>query len=153
MNNLHNNFDDMQTSIALITVIKVFSNGFVIMILLIALANVFNTIGTSILLRRREFAMLRSIGMTQKGFHRMLNYECLIYGGKGILYGLPAAFLITFAIYQTISGSIRLNFYIPWYAVMIAAGSVLTVVFSTMLYSVHQVNKENVADSLKGDIF
>lgn len=153
INNPYNNFDDQQTSIALITVIKVFSNGFVIMILLIALANVFNTIGTSILLRRREFAMLRSIGMTQKGFHRMLNYECLIYGGKGILYGLPAAFLITFAIYQTVSGSIQLNFYIPWYAVVAAAGSVLAVVFSTMLYSVHQVNKENVADGLKGDIF
>lgn len=153
INNLYNNFDDQQASIALITVIKVFSNGFVIMILLIALANVFNTIGTSILLRRREFAMLRSIGMTQKGFHRMLNYECLIYGGKGILYGLPAAVLITFAIYQTIRGSIRLAFYIPWYAVVIAAGSVFAVVFSTMLYSVHQVNKENVADGLKGDIF
>lgn len=153
MSNLYNNFEDQQASIALITLIKVFSNGFVVLILLIALANVFNTIATSILLRRREFAMLRSIGMTQKGFRRMLNYECLMYGVKGILYGMPLAVLITFAIWRTVSGSIRINFYIPWYAVTAAVGSVFAVVFSTMLYAVHRAKKDNVADTLKGDIF
>lgn len=152
-NALYNNFEYQQSSIALMTVIRVFSNGFIILILLIALANVFNTIATGIMLRRREFAMLRSIGMTHKGFQRMMNFECLMYGVKGILYGLPVAVLATFGIYQAIREGIRINFYVPWYGVAIAIGSVFLVVFATMIYSVHKVNKENVVDVLKEDAF
>lgn len=152
-NSLFNNYQSQQSSIALMTVIRVFSNGFIILILLIALANVFNTIATGIMLRRREFAMLRSIGMTHKGFQRMMNFECLMYGGKGILYGLPVAVLVTFGIYQAIRESILISFYVPWYGVAIAIGSVFLVVFATMIYSVHKVNKENVVDVLKEDAF
>ena len=83
----------------------------------------------------------------------MMNYECLMYGVKGILYGMPLAVLITFAIWRTVNSSIRINFYIPWYAVTAAVGSVFAVVFSTMLYAVQRAKKDNVADTLKGDIF
>lgn len=148
-----NNYQTQQSSIALMTVIRVFSNGFIILILLIALANVFNTIATGIILRRREFAMLRSIGMTQKGFHRMMNYECLLYGFKGILYGLPVAVLVTFGIYRAVEQSVMRSFYVPWYGVAIAIGSVFVVVFSTMLYAMHKINKDNVVDVLKEDTF
>ena len=69
----------------IITIIKVFAYGFIVLISLIAAAsNVFNTISTNISLRRREFAMLKSVGMTQKGFRRMMNYECLLYGSKAL---------------------------------------------------------------------
>ena len=66
--------------------VNVFSYGFIILISLIAMANVFNTISTSISLRRREFAMLRSVGLTQKGFRRMMDYECLIYGLLSLIH-------------------------------------------------------------------
>lgn len=72
-----------------ILVINVLSYGFVILIALIAVANVFNTISTNVALRRKDFAMLRSVGMTQKGFDRMMCYECLMYGTKALCWGLP----------------------------------------------------------------
>lgn len=152
-NNLYNNYQTRKSSIALMTVIRVFSNGFIILILLIALANVFNTIATGIILRRREFSMLRSIGMTQKSFYHMMNFECLIYGFKGVLYGLPVAVLATYGIYQAISASIAGAFYIPWYGVAIAVGSIFVVVFLTMIYSMHKIRKDNVVDILKEDTF
>ena len=64
-----------------ILVINVLSYGFVILIALIAVANVFNTISTNVALRRKDFAMLRSVGMTQKGFDRMMCY-CLLYTSR-----------------------------------------------------------------------
>lgn len=66
-----------------------FSYGFIVLISLIAAANVFNTISTNISLRRREFAMLKSVGMTAKGFNHMMNFECLLYGSRALLLGLP----------------------------------------------------------------
>ncbi|MBR6407656.1 MAG: FtsX-like permease family protein [Clostridia bacterium] len=131
------------------TVLDVFSYGFIILISLISMANVFNTISTGISLRRREFAMLRSVGMSQKSFRRMMNYECIIYGLRSLLWGLPASVLVTYAIYKAVSITYLSGFYIPWYSIVIAVLSVFVVVFATMLYSTAKIRKENPIDALR----
>ena len=135
----------------LVTIINVFSYGFIILISLISLANVFNTISTGILLRRREFAMLRSVGMTEKGFRKMLSYECILYGFRSLILGIPASFVITWLIFRSAMSGYDTNFYLPWTAVAIAAGSVFLVVFSTMVYAMSKVKKENLIDDLKNE--
>ncbi len=134
-----------------VTIVNVFSYGFIILISLIALANVFNTISTSILLRRREFAMLKSIGLSEKGFGKMMNYECLIYGARSLLFGLPAALLMTYWIYRVTSNAIDRSFYVPWNGVVIAVASVFIVVFATMLYSTRRIRKDNPIDALRNE--
>ncbi len=132
-----------------IFIIDVFSYGFIALISLIAAANVFNTISTNILLRSREFAMLRSVGLEPRGMMRMMNFECLLYGFKGLMYGLPTALLITWLIFKAVSDGVEFPFYIPWLSLAIAIGSVFAVVFATMLYAMNKVRKENTADALK----
>lgn len=141
--------EDAAQERTLLMIITVFSYGFIILISLIAMANVFNTISTNIQLRRREFAMLRSTGMAPKGFRVMMCYECLLYGIKGLLYGLPVAIAVTFWIYRSISSGWTVHFYIPWYSLVIAVGSVFLVVGSTMIYSMRKIGKENIMDNLK----
>lgn len=143
--------ESTEESRAMILVINVFSYGFIILISLIAAANVFNTISTNINLRRREFAMLKSVGMTPYGFKKMMNFECLLYGFKGLLYGLPVSFVITWLIYRAMSNGMEMAFFIPWYSIVIAVASVFIVVFSTMLYSMSQIKKENTIDALKNE--
>lgn len=140
-----------ETNRAMIVVINVFSYGFIILISLIALANVFNTISTNIALRRREFAMLRSVGMTEKGLNKMMNYECILYGIKGLSYGLVAAVGVTYLIYLAINNGLEIAFYIPWYSIAIAVGSVFAVVFSTMLYAMRKIKKEDPIEALKDE--
>ncbi|MBE6724460.1 MAG: ABC transporter permease [Ruminococcaceae bacterium] len=135
----------------LVTVVNVFSYGFIILISLIAVANVFNTISTNILLRRREFAMLRSIGLGNRGFRRMMNYECVIYGLKGLMWGLPAAFLMTFVIWRVAGSAFETGFYVPWPSVVIAVGSVFAVVFATMLYASAKLREDNTVDAMKNE--
>lgn len=136
---------------AMVTVINIFSYGFIILISLIAAANVFNTISTNINLRRREFAMLKSIGMTPKDFSKMMDFECLLYGFKGLLYGLPVSFVMTWMIYHAIGQGLEIAFFIPWYSIAIAVGSVFLVVFATMLYSMKRIRKENTIDTLRNE--
>lgn len=140
-----------ETERAMVTVINVFSFGFITLISLIAAANVFNTISTNLNLRRREFAMLKSIGMTPRAFSKMMNFECLLYGFKGLLYGLPVSFFVTWLIYRSIANGVETAFFIPWYSIAIAVGSVFLVVFATMLYSMHKIRKENTIDALKNE--
>ncbi len=135
----------------LVTIIQVFAYGFIILISLIAAANVFNTISTNISLRRREFAMLKSVGMTARGFNRMMNFECLLYGSKALLFGLPVSGVVTFLIYLAIMEGYETNFYLPWKAIGIAVLSVFLVVFATMMYAMNKIKKENPIDALKNE--
>lgn len=135
----------------LITIIQVFAYGFVILISLISVANVFNTISTNISLRRREFAMLKSVGMTQKGFNKMMNFECLIYGLKALITGLPVSFIVTYIIYCVITQGYSAAFYLPLKAVAIAVISVFLVVFVTMMYAMRKIKKDNPIDALKNE--
>ena len=135
----------------MVRVVNVFAYGFIILISLIAAANVFNTISTSISLRRREFAMLKSVGLGEKGFMRMMNYECIIYGVKGLLLGLPVSILMTYGIWRVGTIGVESDFYIPWYSVVVAVGSVFAVVFVTMLYAAGKIKKDNPIDALKNE--
>jgi putative ABC transport system permease protein len=135
----------------MIFIINVFAYGFIVLISLIAAANVFNTISTGISLRRREFAMLKSVGMTQKGFRKMMNYECLMYGTKSLLWGLPSAVGVTYLIYRSVDAGYSTSFYIPWVSIVIAIFSVFAVVFATMLYSMNKLKDDNTVDSLRNE--
>lgn len=140
-----------ETDRNIVSIIQVFSYGFIVLISLIAAANVFNTISTNISLRRREFAMLKSVGMTAKDFNRMMNYECLLYGSKALLLGLPVSCIITYFIYLSINEGFDTTFTLPWVAIGIAVLSVFVVVFATMIYSMSKIKKDNPIDALKNE--
>ncbi len=148
---LYDYAESAESNRALVTIINIFSYGFIILISLIAVANVFNTISTNINLRRREFAMLKSVGMTKRGFNKMMNFECILYGVKGLLYGIPVAIGVTFLIYRSIRTGLETSFYIPWYSIVISIGSVFAVVFATMIYSMSKIKKDNPIDALKNE--
>ena len=135
----------------LVTIIRVFSYGFNVLISLIAAANVFNTVSTNIGLRRRDFAMLRSVGMTPKGLRRMMGYECLLYGSRALLYGLPTACGVTYLIYGAIMEGYETTFRLPWKALGIASLSVFLVVGATMMYAIHKVKQDNPIDALRNE--
>lgn len=150
-NYIYNNAENSENNRNLVTIIKVFAYGFIVLISLISVANVFNTITTNINLRRREFAMLKSVGMTAKGFNLMMNYECLLYGAKALLYGLPVSAAVTYLIYYTIGISYATQFSLPWGAIGIAIFSVFAVVFATMMYAMNKIKKDNPIDALKNE--
>ncbi len=149
--NLHDYAADAEEERNIVTIIQVFSYGFIVLISLIAAANVFNTISTNISLRRREFAMLKSVGMTSSGFNRMMNFECLLYGTKALLMGLPVSFGVTYLIYKAVDSGYSMGFHLPWGAVGIAVLSVFAVVFVTMMYSMSKIKKDNPIDALKNE--
>lgn len=136
---------------ALILVLDIFSYGFIALISLIAIANVFNTISTNVMLRRQEFAMLKSVGMTGKGFRRMMNYECILYGIKGLIFGLPVSLALSFLMYKSMVDGIDVSFMFPWQGMLISAFSVFAIVFITMLYAMRKVGKENTIEALRNE--
>ncbi|WP_371025416.1 FtsX-like permease family protein (plasmid) [Paraclostridium ghonii] len=133
---------------------KVFSYTFIIMISLIAVANVFNTISTNIRLRRRELAMLRSVGMSDRDFQKMMNFECAFYGMRSLIFGIPIATISSWLIYKFMfdGGADNIHFVLPWVSIGISIFSVLFLVFITMLYAISKIKKENIIDALRDEM-
>ena len=118
---------------------------------LITTANVFNTISTNVQLRRREFAMLKSVGMTKRGFNKMINFECIFYGLKALVIGLPISLAVTVLIHMALSSGVDMAFMVPWESIFIAVAGVFLIVFITMLYAMSRVRRENIIDALKNE--
>ena len=141
----------LETNRNVLLVINVFSYGFIVLISLISIANVFNTISTNLLLRRREFAMLQSVGMTPAGFRRMLCFECLFYGFKALLWGLPLAMLVALWIHAVVYSGVRMGFGLPWAHIGIGVVSIFLIVFVTMIYAMCKIRKGNIVDQLRNE--
>ncbi len=142
---------ERETTRNFLIITRVFAYGFIVLISLIAAANVFNTISTNVGLRRREFAMLRSVGMMNKELSRMMGLECLLYGSRALLFGIPASCAVTYLIYLSVMEGYVTKFRLPWGAMGIAAISVFAVVFSTMLYALGKIREDNLIDALKNE--
>ena len=137
---------------ALVTIAKVLAYGFIVLISLIAAANVFNTISTNISLRRREFATLKSVGLTSKGMRKMMTFESILYGVKSLLFSLPVSLAVTYLVYLVASDSgYSMGFYVPWDKFIIAIASVFIIVALSMVYSIKKVNKENTVETLRNE--
>ena len=136
---------------AIVLIIAIFAYGFIIVISLIGITNVFNTINTNMRLRSKEFVMLKSIGMTKKEFNRMIRLESLFYGLKSLLIGVPLGLLGGYAIFKATGNTIMLDYSFPTMAVLISIVFVFFVVWLIMRISISKVNKQNIIETIRND--
>lgn len=137
---------------AVMLIVGIFVYGFIGVISLIGLTNIFNTISTNMQLRSKEFASLKSIGMTKKEFNRMIRLESLMYGIKSLLIGIPLGIAGVFAIFSAFSvGSVPMSFVFPWKAILISIAVVFVAVWLIMKYSISKVNKQNIIETIRND--
>lgn len=137
---------------AVMLIVGIFVYGFIGVISLIGMTNIFNTISTNMQLRSKEFASLKSIGMTKKEFNRMIRLESLMYGIKSLLIGIPLGVFGVFAIFSAFSrGNVPMSFVFPWKAILISIAAVIIVVWLIMKYSISKVNKQNIIETIRND--
>ena len=134
----------------LILVVKILMYGFISLVTLIGVTSVFNTISTSMALRKREFAVLRSIGLTRGGFNKMLFFESLFFGMKSLIFALPVSIGVTILIHYSLSDMMSIStIIIPWKAIIISIVSVFIIVLLTMMYSSSKIKKHNIIEQIR----
>ncbi len=150
--NVYDYSAEIESIRALVTIAQVLAYGFIVLISMIAAANVFNTISTNISLRRREFATLRSVGLTSKGMRKMMTFESILYGAKSLLYSLPVSFALTYLIHFVATNSgYAMRFYVPWDKFVIAIASVFIIVVLSVTYSIKKLRNENTVETLRNE--
>lgn len=144
-----NNIDQNRNSKSALLMIQILMYGFVIVISLISCVNIINTITTNIILRRREFAILKCIGLTQKGLRKMIVLEGLLYGAVGTIYGSIIGTGLSYWIYSNLNEVREFGFGIPWSAIAIAAICSLVIGYLSVLAPLARINKGNLIDTVR----
>ena len=119
--------------------------GFIIVISLIGITNIFNTITTNMELRKPEFAMLKSIGMTNKEFNRMIRLETVFMEVKSLLFSIPIGIGLSYLIYHLLEEDQLIKFVIPVNAIIIS------IVACIMKYSMNKINKQNTIETIRNE--
>lgn len=128
---------------------KVFVYGFVVVISLVSITNIVNTISTNINLRKRELAIIKSIGVTPSGFNKMIYLESLLYGALSLIYGIPIGMGITILMNKTLGDVINLGMVIPWNAIMISFVGIFIITFIASYIPMKKINKENIIENIR----
>ena len=149
--NLNNTDEHFRQMNNLYTLIGIFLYGFIIVISLIGVTNIFNTITTNIELRKPEFAMLRSVGMTNREFNRMIRLESLFMGTRALVFGIPIGILLSYAIYHFLTEESGDPYKLPALAILIAVAAVFVLISLIMAYSMGKIKKQNTIETIRNE--
>lgn len=150
----HNGYDataQAETMRALRIVVMTFGYGFITLITLISVMNIINTVSSGMEERRREFAMIKSVGMTPRSFKKSIYLENIRYGVMALVWGLPASLGLDFLMYKILGGSFDYGYTFRWYYYLAAALAVFAVIAIALLYAVDKIKKDNIIETLKRD--
>ncbi len=149
--NLNNINENVKMMTNMYILIGIFLYGFIIVISLIGVTNIFNTITTNMNLRMQEFAMLKSIGMTSKEFSRMIRLESIFMGAKALLFGIPIGLGLSYLEYKPLLGDLGLPFNAPIIALIISIVVVYLLITILMKYSMSKINKQNTIETIRNE--
>lgn len=136
---------------AIVLVISIFLYGFIGVITLIGITNIFNTITTNMNLRKKEFAMLKSIGMTKKEFNRMIRLESIFYGLKSLIIGIPIGIMLSYGMYTVFRNNMEMEYVLPYKSIVMSIVFVAVIIGIIMKYSMSKINKQNVIETIRND--
>lgn len=148
---LSNYYSSYKSDRAIRMIISIFLYGFITVVALIGITNIFNTITTNMELRAPEFAMLRSVGMTGREFKRMIWLEGFFYGGKALLIGIPLGILLSIGFHRALGEGIVTAFVMPWQGIAIASAAVVVLLLCIMRFSMSRINRRNIIDTIQNE--
>ncbi|HBJ2614029.1 TPA: FtsX-like permease family protein [Clostridium botulinum] len=125
--------------------------SFIAVISLIGSVNIINTVTTNIILRKREFAALKSIGLTQKGLKKMVTLEGILYGITGAIYGSVLGCGLSYLLANQLMKSREFVWPVPWQAIVIASVSAILIGYISVLSPLSRIKKENLIEAIRED--
>ncbi len=113
--------------------------------------NLYNSLMFSLMHRRKEFAMLRSVGMTKQHISAMIRLESLMYGFKVLCFGVPIAVLLTFVVFSFLNNP-EITFDVPVLSYVLTAAFIFLLIHLIMKSGTMIARSGNIADTLKREV-
>lgn len=132
-----------------IVIAEVIIYGFVGILLLIGLVSVISTLSTNVMMRAREFAILKSVGMTTEGLQKMLFSEIIICTLKAIVWGVPLGIVIPYLINVAIRQAFPVLYEIPWGLLFASVTGIFFLILVVTFGTVYKLRKQNLIECIR----
>lgn len=132
-----------------IIIAEVIVYGFVILLLMIGIAGVISTLSTNIMARKREFAVLMSVGMTSTGLNKMLLAESIFCTLKAILVGVPLGICIPWLINLSLRKVFPVVYTLPVGMVLLSIVLIFALVTCITFRSIGRFKKQNLIETIR----
>lgn len=143
---------EMRDEKSLFTLLGVFAYGLIVVIALIGITNIINTLSTGMELRSREFATLRSIGMTDKQFVGMVRLESVFISVKALVIGVPLGILISYLLCVMMNRMDDAIIYeLPYKAIILCIVVVIMLIYAIMKLSMTKLRHNNIIETIKNE--
>ncbi|MCX7695461.1 MAG: FtsX-like permease family protein [Caloramator sp.] len=146
-----NIIDELKNFKSVILMLKILLYGFVVVVSLIGSVNIINTLTTNIIVRRREFASLKSVGQTPRGLKKMVILEGMIYGISGQFWGTLLGVLLSYFLFTKMTMTIAQTFFIPYRAILVSFIIVLLISFISIQLPLKRLERENLIEVVRED--
>ncbi|MFA6867000.1 MAG: ABC transporter permease [Clostridia bacterium] len=145
---INNHSNSYEKQLNTISIISLFIDIIMIIIIMISILNIFNTIFTNIIMRRKEFAILTSIGMLTKSLRRIVFLENFIILACALFISVCFTVLISFILKVMLGSTIVIY---PIKKVLIIVIAYIVSLFTSCLFSFSIIKRKQIIDLLKND--
>ncbi len=141
--------DYMKVMNIAVMIASVLLYSFSAVLLLIGFTNVVTTLSTNVLMRAKEFAILKSIGMTPESLKKMINIESLLCSLKALAYGIPMGLLLSYLIQLPVRLLLPIAYRIPWMTLLICSVGILVMTRTITTFAIKRLKKQNIIETIR----
>ncbi|QIB27964.1 ABC transporter permease [Caloranaerobacter azorensis] len=127
----------------------VFLYGFIVVIALIGSLNIINTVSTNMILRKREFSVLKAIGMDMRQIKKMVIAEGVLYGLLGSIYGLMIGMPLSYLLYNQINTFSFFPWTMPWNCIIIAITGAISIGLLSIIIPLKRIKNDNIIECIR----
>ena len=121
---------------------------------IVGLTGLSSSFGALVLARRREFGVLRHLGMTRRQIGAMLATEGVAVSGVGLVVGLVLGGMISLILIYVVNRQSfhwSMSLHVPWLALFVLAAVLLALAVMTTLVSARRAMGVDIVRSVKDD--
>lgn len=131
--------------------LNIFLYGFIGVIAAIAFLNILNTVSTNLILRTKEFAVLKAIGMTQKEIRKMVLLEGMFYGIFAAIYGSVLGTALSYGVSYLMRNAVQIEWFVPWSSILIASAGAILATLLASYWPLRRLERIQITDGLRGE--
>ncbi|MCK6073371.1 ABC transporter permease [Paenibacillus silvae] len=131
--------------------LNIFLYGFIGVISAIAFLNILNTVSTNLILRTKEFAVLKAIGMTQKEIRKMVLLEGMFYGIFAAIYGSVLGTALSYGVSYLMRNAVQMEWFVPWSSILIASAGAIAATLLASYWPLRRLERIQITDGLRGE--
>lgn len=126
--------------------------GFVILLIFMGFTSVVSTLATNIRIRSREFAILKSVGMTNTSLRKMIYCESIICMIKAFIPGITFGIAIPFVINLSIRKAFPVLYSIPWGILVVGIAALIVIVMLITCLEMNKLKDKSIIDEIRMDV-